>query len=154
LQILSVLIATVVLAGCGGGDFSTAKVTGRVVCEGQPVGKLLVLFEPIQSEEGRGAVVGKQGFGRTADDGTFEVSTYGNNDGAVVGRHRVRVAWSDDFRDPACPCIINSERDITEVDVVKGETNEVEIVLPKKPRGYRASLDDLEAMEEARDEDD
>src|SRR5262245_13286615 len=87
--ILSPALA-LLLSGCGSdGDFPTATTTGRVVCEGQPVPFVLVFFEPLQT--GKKALVGKQGIANAEADGTFTISTYGDNDGAVVGRHRVRV---------------------------------------------------------------
>ena len=134
------LVALAMLSGCGGGgDFSTAKVTGRVVCEGQPVGNVLVFFEPLT--QGDNALVGKQGIGRAGADGTFQVSTYGTNDGAVVGKHRVRVGWMDGQANGSCPCVVDSENDVLEVEVVAGESNEFEVVLPKKTGRERPSLD-------------
>ena len=134
------IVALATLSGCsGGGDFSTAKVTGRVVCEGQPVGNVLVFFEPLT--QGNNALVGKQGIGRAIADGTFQVSTYGTNDGAVVGKHRVRVGWMEGQADGSCPCVVDSENDVLEVEVVAGEQNEFEVVLPKKTGKERPSLD-------------
>jgi hypothetical protein len=119
------------LIGCSGGDFPTARTTGRVVCEGQPVPHVMVFFEPMQS--GKSALVGKQGFARAEADGTFSLSTYGENDGAVIGHHRVRVGppRGDEFPNFKCACYLNPEVDIMEVDVKKGK-NEFEIVLKKK----------------------
>jgi hypothetical protein len=134
------IVALATLSGCsGGGDFGTAKVTGRVVCEGQPVGNVLVFFEPLT--QGDNALVGKQGIGRAGADGTFQVSTYGSNDGAVVGKHRVRVGWMDGQANGSCPCVVDSENDVMEVEVVAGESNEFEVVLPKKTGRERPSLD-------------
>jgi hypothetical protein len=138
------------LPGCSGGDFPTAKVTGRVVCEEQPIPNIVVFFEPLAS--GSSALVGKQGIGRTSDDGTFEISTYDRNDGAVVGKHRVRVGWSDDHIDLACPAVVDSEKDIMQVEVKKGEVNEFEVRLPKKTAKHRPTLDELEALEEGDDD--
>ena len=50
---------------------------------------VMVFFEPLQ--EGKSALVGKQGIAFAEEDGTFVISTYGTGDGAVVGKHRVRV---------------------------------------------------------------
>src|SRR5262245_58967756 len=78
------------LAGCGSsGEFPTVPTTGRVLCEGKPVPHVMVFFEPLQN--GKSALVGKQGIGHAEEDGTFVVSTYDEGDGAVTGRHRVRV---------------------------------------------------------------
>lgn len=141
------ILAAVILSGCGGGgDFATAKVTGRVVCEGQPVGNILVFFEPLG--EGTSALAGKQGIGRAGADGAFQVSTYGKNDGAVVGKHRVRVGWMEGQANASCPCAVNSEVDVMEVEVVAGKQNEFDVVLSKKTGRERPTLDQEE------DEDD
>lgn len=119
------------LVGCSGGDFPTAKTTGRVICEGQPVPHVMVFFEPMQT--GKSGLVGKQGFAHAEADGTFSISTYGDKDGAVIGHHRVRVGVprGDDHANFKCPCYINPEMDVMEVDIKKGK-NEFELVLKKK----------------------
>jgi len=122
-----------VFPGCGGeGDFPTAKTTGRVVCEGQPVPHVMVFFEPLQT--GKSGLVGKQGFAYAEADGTFSISTYGTKDGAVVGRHRVRVGppHAEDHPGYKCGCVLNSEVDVIEVDVKKGGKNQFDLVLKKK----------------------
>ena len=131
------------LAGCGSeGDFPTAKTTGCVICEGQPVPHVMVFFEPLQT--GKAAMVGKQGFAIAAADGTFAISTYGEKDGAVVGRHRVRVGppHSEDHPGYKCACVLNSEVDVMEVDIKRGEKNEFELVLKKKTGRERKPLPD------------
>ena len=145
-------LSMMLVSGCGKGDFPVSPATGRVTCNGQPVGGARVYFEPL--ETGGSAIVGKQGSGVTDPDGRFAISTYGQNDGAVVGRHRVRVGWANEDSRPAtpCPCEVNSEKDIMEVDVKKGEDNEFELALVRKTRRDKLSLDELEAIEEARAE--
>jgi hypothetical protein len=123
----------VAVLGCGSaGDFPTALVSGRVVCEGSPVPHVMVFFEPLQGE--KSSLVGKQGFAFADAEGNFQLSTYGEQDGAVVGRHRVRVGppHPEDHPKYQCPCILDSERDVMEVEVKKGEKNEFELVLKKK----------------------
>src|SRR5690606_587041 len=75
------------LAGCDGGEFSTAPVSGKVVMNGQPVTEGNITFSPIA--EGNSELSGKPASGDIGSDGTFTLSTYGENDGAVVGKHRV-----------------------------------------------------------------
>src|SRR6187401_1043114 len=87
---LCLCAAVLFLTGCNsGGDFPTAPVTGRVICEGKPVPHVMIFFEP--TESGKSAIVGKAGFAIAKDDGTFRLTTYKDGDGAVVGHHRVRV---------------------------------------------------------------
>jgi hypothetical protein len=117
------------LAGCGGGDFPTAPVRGRVLCEGKPVPHVRVYFEPI----GLG-IVGVAGFAVAKEDGTFVLTSYKAGDGAVIGKHRVRVGppHPEDFPNYKCDCYLNAEVDlIEEVEVKKGK-NEFELVLKRK----------------------
>ena len=127
-----IVASTTLTAGCGpGGDFPTAPTSGRVLCEGQPVPHVMVFFEPL--ETGTSALVGRSGFAIAKADGTFELSSYGDKDGAVIGRHRVRVGppHPEDHPGYKCACYLNSEVDLMEVDVKKGK-NEFELVLKKR----------------------
>jgi hypothetical protein len=125
----SLLFVSLALAGCGGVEqFPMAKTTGRVLCEGKPVAKAIVYFEPKRT--GDSGLTGQQGFGLTDDDGKFTISTYGTNDGAVIGKHMVRVGKSENSG--ACTCALNAMTVLMEVEVAKNSTNEFEVVLRKK----------------------
>jgi hypothetical protein len=128
---LSLVLGFIVISiGCSSGDFPTAKVEGVVLCDGKPVQGAAVYFEPLQSEgSDSSAIVGKQGFAFTDAEGKFQISTYfpGQNDGAVIGKHRVRVGKGD----AKCDCLLNSEKDLMQVEVKKGEANRFELVLEK-----------------------
>src|SRR5262245_20202763 len=129
----------VLFAGCGGsGDFPTASTTGTVTCEGKPVPFVMVFFEPM--ETGKSGLVGKQGFAYDDENGKFSISTYGKQDGAVVGHHRVRIGrpHAEDHPNFKCACYVNSEVDVMEVDIKKGK-NDFEVVL-KKRTGREAPL--------------
>lgn len=133
LKRMAFVLCAAVVAGCGAeGDFPTVATTGTVLCEGKPVPYALVFFEPLQG--GKSALVGKQGIGNADEQGRFAISTYGEDDGAVIGRHRVRVGPPRGGGPPGfkCNCVLNSEVDVTEVDVKKGERNDFELVLKKR----------------------
>jgi hypothetical protein len=102
------------------------------MCDGKPVPRVMIFFEPLQ--DGKAALVGKQGFAIAEADGTFSISTYGTQDGAVIGKHRVRVGppHPEDHPGYKCPWVLNSEVDVMEVDVKKGQKNEFELVLKKR----------------------
>lgn len=108
--------------GCGKAEFDTAKTIGIVKCKGQPVANAAVYFEPMESAGSKNAKVGKQGFAFTDAEGKFVISTYTPNggDGAVVGKHRVRVGRGD----AKCDCNMNEEVDLMQVEVKAGQTNE------------------------------
>ncbi len=139
------IVSSMLIAGCGsGGDFPVAPVRGRVVCEGRPVPHVFVFFEPL--ETGGSAIVGKQAIGITEADGTFVLRTYDTGDGAVVGKHRVRVAAPnrEKYPDFSCACVLNSEIDVMEVEVKADVENEFEVTLKKKTGRERPSLDELD----------
>lgn len=123
------------MLGCGGQTkFPVAPASGRVVCEGEPVPHVIVFFEPINKPgEKLKNVTGKPGIGFADEQGRFTIHTYGDNDGAVIGRHRVRV----DFPPPEfasgfkCACVLSSNVDAAEVDVVSGQPNLFDIQLKK-----------------------
>lgn len=86
--IYSLGLVACLLAGCGGGDeFSTASVAGTVTMNGQPVNGGSITFVPIA--DGEGNLAGKPASGPVQEDGAFTLSTYQENDGAVIGKHRV-----------------------------------------------------------------
>ena len=119
-------------------------VRGRVLCEGRPVPHVRVFFEPL--ETGSSAIVGKQAIAVAEADGTFVLSTYGTGDGAVIGKHRVRVGGPDREKHPdfTCACTLNSEIDVMEVEVKADVENEFEVILKKKTGRERPSLDEMD----------
>jgi hypothetical protein len=81
------LIAAVVVAiasciGCGAKTPPMAPVEGKVLLDGKPLTSGRVSTVPAA---GRGAN------GTVQPDGTFELSTYGKGDGALIGTHGVSV---------------------------------------------------------------
>ena len=75
------------LVGCGSSSTPggpTTLVTGKVLWKGRPVTKGTVSFEP----EG----AGKEAFGEIQSDGTYVLTTYKKDDGAVFGKHRVSIS--------------------------------------------------------------
>lgn len=130
---IGVGVAAVVLSGCDGRTkMNVAKTRGQVLCEGEPVQYATVYFEPLK--EGKNANVGKQGIAYADRQGNFVVTTYDQDDGAVVGKHRVRVGrpLGELKSDVKCECILSDEVDVKQVEVEAGKENTFEIAL-KKP---------------------
>jgi hypothetical protein len=128
------------LTGCFGGGlekFPVAPVKGRVLCDGQPVPHAYVHFEPLQS--GTSAIVGKAAFGMADAQGNFVLSTYGDEDGAVVGKHRVRVVGPSGELAAGfvCDCQLGDNIDQMELEVTDGLDHEFDIELLKKVRKDR-----------------
>lgn len=117
------------LLGCGGvEEFPRAQVTGSVMCEGKPVPKTLVTFEIKRT--GESGLVGQLGTAVTDEEGKFVVSTYGEKDGAVIGKHMIRVGKTETT--PPCNCAINAMTVQMEVDVTEKGPNNFEVTLAKK----------------------
>lgn len=115
------------IVGCGGVEqFPRGEVTGLVTCEGKPVPKAIVYFEPVKT--GDEALIGQQGFGLTDAEGRYVISTYGEKDGAVLGKHLVRVGKSE--TSPPCNCGLVADNVLKEVTVSEGK-NDFPIELKK-----------------------
>src|SRR4029079_2417156 len=86
LRRLSLLLAVLAcLVGCGQGK--TAAVNGRVqLKDGSDVSVLEGYSLNFESEGGKSSAVGE-----VNADGTFMLSTFGANDGAVPGKYRVAI---------------------------------------------------------------
>jgi len=76
------------IAGCGGGK--TASVSGQVTYNGKPVTGGSLSFTPIPTSGGQEP--GKPGAAVVGDDGKYVVGTYGETDGAVIGKHQVNYS--------------------------------------------------------------
>jgi hypothetical protein len=78
-------MAVAVLASAGGCKRNprVVPVKGKVLYNGQPLPFGSVMFQP---DKGQPAV------GDLASDGSFTLSSYGPNDGAVPGKHSVSVS--------------------------------------------------------------
>ncbi len=132
-----VLLLFALAAGCADeGKFPVAKTTGTVKCDNQPVANAIVYFEPMTTE--RSAFVGQQGFGLTDANGTFQISTYGTNDGAVVGKHFVRVGNSESS--PPCSCSLNALNVLQEVEIKSTDPHSFDLTLMKKGRNEKAPI--------------
>lgn len=83
-SLMSMLFACI---GCGPGLPPTAPVKGKVLLNGQPLTTGRVITVP---EAGRGAN------GIIQPDGSFELSTYGDRDGAAIGKNKVGIVAYED----------------------------------------------------------
>jgi hypothetical protein len=137
------MAVTVVAPGCSSGleEFPVAAVKGRVLCDGKPVPHVNVYFEPLRT--GDSAVTGKPGFAVADDKGEFVLTTYHEGDGAVIGRHRVRVegprgAHAAGFQ---CECVLSDTVDVMEVEVTKDQEHNFEVALQKNQAGQQVISD-------------
>jgi len=130
LAIAGLFLAT---TGCGGGGAATASVSGKVTYEGKPVTGGSIGFSPIGTGSGN---PGKAGGSTVQSDGTYTVSTYGEDDGAVIGKHKVSyTAPQGESPGPSKPPAPSPWDGLVpktvEVEVVKGGST-IDIELVKK----------------------
>jgi hypothetical protein len=86
---LIALAAVTFIGGCNQSPYDLAPVRGTVTIDGQPFTGGKVMFAPAATGEQR--KTGKPAFGLLAADGSFELTTYEEGDGAVVGEHWVTL---------------------------------------------------------------
>ncbi|MEX0792848.1 MAG: hypothetical protein WD045_06900 [Pirellulaceae bacterium] len=115
------------LAGCGETGPATYPVSGRVVLpDGTPATHGIVEFRTTREDE---TVINAHG--QIQSDGTFHVSTYGDNDGAVPGEHQVILVSPavDDGAPATQPIFARKYRDYStsglSVRIEPGENNVV-----------------------------
>lgn len=107
-----------VIAGCGAShELETAPVTGMVTLDGTPLTEGAVLFLPLK---GRGSTAAIQ------SDGTYSMITYGSNDGATVGQHRIVVKTLNDTT-------------VTDKDPVPTSTRQNTSVIPIRYQSVKTS---------------
>ena len=86
------MIAVALFAcGCGSSAPKVVPVKGVVKHQGQPVPKLLVFFHP---EKGRSS------WGRTDEEGRFELLYDAQQKGALIGNHTIYVVYDELPSDP------------------------------------------------------
>jgi hypothetical protein len=83
-------LAIALVLGCGGGP-DISSVRGTVTLDGDPLSNATVVFTP---EEG-----GRSSLGRTNLDGEYTLLYSAGNDGALVGRMRVRITCAEEYTD-------------------------------------------------------
>ena len=83
-----VALAAGLVAGCGGGP-RYVKVTGLIRLNGVPYDRAVVSFQPMGSRENLNPGRGSSSY--TDANGRFDLVCDMEKEGAVVGKHRVRI---------------------------------------------------------------
>lgn len=81
LRLTALTIVAVVLVGCGHRP-ELAPVRGTVRFRGKLLTFGSVMFQPASGQPARGTI---------RPDGSFQLSTYAEGDGAATGEHRIRI---------------------------------------------------------------
>lgn len=117
----AVVLAVLVLLpcwGCGSNaapqGVPTVPVKGKITYKGKPLTQGSITFEPDYGREAHGAI---------HPDGTFELTTYKDGDGAVPGVHRFAVSGTGTRGREAVPLKFrNTSSSNVEVEVKEGKT--------------------------------
>jgi hypothetical protein len=103
--------------GCGSTEgpyvAPTVPVKGKVTYKGKPLTQGEIVFEPESA--------GREAHGGIQSDGTFELTTYKQGDGAVPGTHRVAVTGTSK-KDAVPTKYKNVSSSKTQVEVADGKT--------------------------------
>jgi len=94
------LAVTAAMVGCSGdaGKPPLARVSGTVSYKGKPVESGRVVFTPVV---GKGGDTGQSASGMIGPDGSYSLTTFEENDGAILGEHVVTVDVTEkDFKSP------------------------------------------------------
>jgi hypothetical protein len=104
----TLLVASLVLPGCGTSGPKLGTVVGTVTLDGQPLNEASVEFQPAE---------GSASYGRTDATGHYELSFGGDNKGAVPGEHTVRItlpsAGDSGTAAPQLPTKYNTDSELT-----------------------------------------
>ena len=134
---VALLLAIVsIIAGCQRSPYELAPVEGTVTIDGRPLTNARIMFAPVA--KGGEIEAGKPAVGRLGADGSFTLTTYGDNDGAVVGEHWVTIIRTESEGDANSASSAGSASARPTFDrlavprktsVVSGEQNHIDIKL-------------------------
>jgi len=86
-----VVLVSLLAAGCGGSDADLAPVKGTVSLDGEPLAGARVEFDPAPEEGIRGKSTGSASYGVTDSSGRYTLQYTHEREGALVGKHTVRI---------------------------------------------------------------
>jgi hypothetical protein len=91
---IALLLSVLIVASCSSKVDEKRKpvfpVRGKVLVQGKPAAGAFVLFVPVNEPS---QPVDPRPRAEASADGSFELSTYGTNDGAPAGEYVVSVTW-------------------------------------------------------------
>lgn len=136
-KVLAFVVPIVVMfVGCRPAHkLDVAPVSGTVHCNGNLVTEGYVLFTPIPQEGAKRSSSGKSAYGNIRSDGTYTLTTYDKEDGALIGKHRVRAYKPDPEDDEQVVIDPFCCGDTVTVVEVKEEDNTVDLDLHHEPKG-------------------
>lgn len=127
-----ILLSLAVIApalGCRDHPFPVRAASGKILCAGQPVTGGTITFIPVREEHIQES--GKAATAVVNQDGTFQLSTYGRFDGAIIGKHRVE--YQSDEGETA------EEPDDSPAEQPEGSTETAQRPKPRQPKSVSSA---------------
>jgi hypothetical protein len=117
------------LAACNQSGYELAPVRGTVTINGKMIKSGKVMFSPVA--QGDNLNPGKPAFGMLRIDGSYVLTTYADNDGAVVGKHWVTVINSEEDLPRGVPefARVTAPEQYT---VVGGRDNQIDVEIARE----------------------
>jgi hypothetical protein len=129
-------LAASALIGCGRSPYELAPVHGTIKLNEKTLPQGAVMFAPVA--KGENANPGKPAVGVIQADGTYKLTTFEENDGAIVGEHWVTIVNHDEENLPdGVPEFARIQVPVKKV-VESGKQNQIDIILSRDDvRKYR-----------------
>ena len=126
------VVIAVAVSGCQKHPFEVAPVSGKITIDGQPLTAGKVMFAP--TAKGGNHEAGRTAMGRLQADGSFQLTTYDEGDGAVVGEHWVTIFGSGDKAAAGTPATPRFARLVVpeKKTVLPGQDNQIDIQLTRQ----------------------
>lgn len=121
-------VGMLVIVGCQQSPYELSSVRGTVTVDGKPLAGGRVMFAPIS--KGETSEPGKPAFGTVQSDGSYVLTTFRDNDGAVVGDHWVTI-FGPKSDDPAAASLPKFSKYVVrqKLSVVAGQENQIDVQL-------------------------
>ena len=99
-SVVAALLAALAVTGCGRSEkrVPVFQVSGAISFEGKAPAGAQIVLHPVSGSESDALVAP---VGKVKDDGTFQISTYGEGDGAPAGEYKATVQWFKIVADPS-----------------------------------------------------
>lgn len=83
-RVLAIAFLMSWLTGCDDGGIGAIPIRGKVLYNGKPLAQGEVLYNPLES-------TGRRAKGKIQSDGTFQLTTLEQNDGALPGDYQISI---------------------------------------------------------------
>jgi len=136
-NLLTAMLALLVMTGCGDGRPTRVPVAGRVIIDGKPLNQGAIRVLPVDARQASSTI---------GPDGAFKLTTFTPGDGCVKGTHRVEIIASEIKGSNRVGLVPAKYRDARTSDLsltVSGPTTDALIEL--KWNGEAPSLEPLNA---------